>query len=92
MLANSAGGCTRRQMIKERQYKSKSDHNPLGLVCPKCGSSHMRRVKREGFWQVKFWPRFGMFPWECAQCRQTSLFRCRGERKRRESSEATQPI
>ena len=52
----------------------------------------MRRVKREGFWQVKFWPRFGMFPWECAQCRRTTLFRCRGERKRRSSVPAHEPV
>ena len=78
--------------MKSDQYKPGSERNHYGLVCPKCGSGHVRRVRREGFWQIKFWSRFGKFPWECAQCRNVTLFNCRGERKRRKPSEAKQTI
>jgi hypothetical protein len=50
------------------------------------------RVKREGFWQTKFWHHFGLFPWECAMCRKTTLFRSRGERKRKRSVPAQEPV
>jgi hypothetical protein len=40
----------------------------------------MRRLPRSGFWQQKFWPFFGMYPWECPTCRKLRLVRYRGKR------------
>ena len=42
----------------------------------------MRRLPREGFMQKKFWPIFGLFPWECPVCRKPHLMRSRGKRTR----------
>lgn len=74
--------------MKANSYKPGSERTLEGVTCPKCGSDHLRRVKREGFWQVSFLPKFGYFPWECAHCRITVMLRHRGERKRRQPVEA----
>ena len=43
----------------------------------------MRRVTRIGFLQKRFYPLFGLFPWECNTCREVKLLKKRGQRKRR---------
>lgn len=50
------------------------------MVCPKCKSPRIHRVKREGFVRVKLAPLFGYFPWECAACGKKQLLRTRGKR------------
>lgn len=68
----------------------RSSSNPV--ICPKCGTHHMRRLPREGFMQKKVWPLFGLFPWECPICRKLHLMRSRGKRVRgrRHTSESLQ--
>ncbi len=53
------------------------------FACPDCGSRHLRRLPRQGFMQLKVYPFFGYFPWECPICRQTRLYRKRGKRTHR---------
>jgi len=56
------------------------------MVCPKCGSVHMRRLPRQGFLQKHFYPRLGYFPWECPICRKIMMLKHRGKRRRRTST------
>ena len=42
----------------------------------------MRRLPREGFWQRRFWPILGYYPWECPLCRKPRLIRSRGKRQK----------
>jgi hypothetical protein len=35
----------------------------------------MRRLKREGFMQLKVYSAFGYYPWECPICRDPMLVR-----------------
>jgi ribosomal protein L40E len=44
------------------------------MVCRKCGSSALRRQKRHGFLQLKVFPLFGLYPWECAMCRKVRMY------------------
>jgi hypothetical protein len=44
------------------------------MVCRKCGASGLRRENRYGFLQLKIFPLFGLFPWECVFCRKTLLY------------------
>jgi hypothetical protein len=47
-------------------------------ACPNCAEVELTRVGRHGFLQEHVYPKFGMFPWECAQCRQIFLLKSRG--------------
>jgi hypothetical protein len=38
------------------------------MVCRKCGSDDLRREHRRGFLQMKDFPIFGFYPWECIKC------------------------
>jgi hypothetical protein len=42
----------------------------------------LRRVARKGIWQVKIFPVFGYYPWECPICRKTVMVRKQYLRKR----------
>jgi hypothetical protein len=53
--------------------------------CPNCDEIGLTRVTRHGFLQERVYPKFGMFPWECAQCRQVFLLKSRGRSYRRAS-------
>ncbi len=45
------------------------------MVCRCCGAfDSLRREVRVGFWQKKFFPIFGLFPWECVFCRKVKLY------------------
>jgi predicted RNA-binding Zn-ribbon protein involved in translation (DUF1610 family) len=59
---------------------SEGDRERLNLPCPACGTDHMRRLARAGFWQRQVFSRIGYYPWECPLCRKTRLFRVRGKR------------
>jgi len=52
------------------------------VVCPECGSRHLRRLPRQGFLQRKIYSTLGFFPWECPICRNNFLLRKRGKRVR----------
>lgn len=47
-------------------------------MCPKCTEVQLTRVARHGFLQEHVYPKFGLFPWECAQCREVFLLKSRG--------------
>jgi hypothetical protein len=49
----------------------------------------MRRISRKGFLQLKFFPLFGFYPWECPICRDTVLRKKQHQRKRRDTEEPT---
>ncbi len=53
-------------------------------ICRGCGGHHLRRVGRNGFLQVKLFPLFGYYPWECSACRRTQLLRQRGTRVKKQ--------
>jgi hypothetical protein len=50
------------------------------MVCPKCQSGRMHRLKREGFVELRVAPLFGYFPWRCSDCKAELLLRARNER------------
>ena len=52
-------------------------------TCPNCDEVELTRVARHGFLQERVYPRFGMYPWECAQCRQIFLLKSRGHSYRK---------
>jgi len=58
------------------------------MVCAKCQSPRMHRIRREGFLRVALAPLFGFYPWRCSVCRTEKLIRTRGIRKRHESSDS----
>jgi hypothetical protein len=47
----------------------------LSMVCRKCGCDALRREPRNGFLQMKVYPMFGLYPWECMMCRNVLLYR-----------------
>jgi hypothetical protein len=57
------------------------------MVCPKCQSHKMHRIRREGFLRENLAPLFGYFPWRCSVCRTEQLLRERGGQ--RSSQEST---
>lgn len=45
------------------------------MLCRCCGAfNSLRREERIGFWQKRFFPLFGLFPWECVFCRKVRLY------------------
>ena len=52
-------------------------------ICPNCAEAELTRVARHGFLQERVYPKFGMFPWECGQCRQIFLLKSRGHSYRK---------
>ena len=52
-------------------------------LCPRCNGKRTARVKRVGWMQTLVWSRFGLYPWECGDCRKAFLFKSRGKLKRR---------
>jgi uncharacterized C2H2 Zn-finger protein len=50
------------------------------MQCNECGTK-MRRLARRGFMQVKFYPIFGFYPWECPICRKITMERKQYQRK-----------
>jgi hypothetical protein len=57
------------------------------MVCRCCGAhDSLRREERRGFLQRRFFPRFGLFPWECKLCRKVRLYPAKSLAKLRESA------
>ena len=51
----------------------------LERICPKCRSSSSARIKRVGLLQTVVLPLFGLYPWECSDCRRTFFLKARGK-------------
>ena len=64
---------------------SESGNSSVDVVCPECGSLHLRRLPRQGFLQKRIYSSLGFYPWECPICRRIMLLRKRGKRVRRSS-------
>ena len=62
-------------------------------ICPKCRSKRVLRIRRAGLLQSVLFPQFGLFPWQCEDCRTLFVFKSRGKlkRKRREQGEPHLP-
>lgn len=52
------------------------------MNCRECGNC-LRRLARRGFLQVKIFPLFGYYPWECPVCRKTIMVKKQYLLKRR---------
>ena len=52
------------------------------MICQKCGASTLRREERRGFFQLKVFPLFGLYPWECTICREVGMYRRQFAEKR----------
>jgi hypothetical protein len=48
------------------------------MVCAKCQSNRMRRIKRVGFLRTRLAPLLGYYPWRCSLCATEKLLRARG--------------
>jgi hypothetical protein len=53
-----------------------------GMHCKNCGAP-LRRLARKGFLQLKVYPVFGLYPWECPLCRKELMVKKQYVRKRR---------
>lgn len=51
-------------------------------ICKTCHSADIHRITRRGFFQRKVYALFGLYPWECPHCRQISMLRDRGFRRK----------
>ena len=56
------------------------------MHCRDCGTP-MRRLGRTGFLQLKVYPFFGFYPWECPLCRKVMMMKKQYVRKRRSMQE-----
>lgn len=52
------------------------------MHCKNCRKP-LRRLARRGFLQLKIYPKFGYYPWECPICRETIMVKKQYMRKRR---------
>ena len=52
------------------------------MHCKNCGAT-LRRLARKGFLQLKVYPVFGLYPWECPLCRKELMVKKQYVRKRR---------
>jgi DNA-directed RNA polymerase subunit RPC12/RpoP len=60
-----------------------TEETVINPPCPRCQSKRTARVKRTGLLQRFVYYRFGLYPWECSNCRNNFLFKSRGKLKRR---------
>jgi hypothetical protein len=59
------------------------------MICPKCTSYRIRRIKREGFLRTSVAPLFGFYPWRCSTCGTVQLLRTRGRQASRRNADKT---
>lgn len=59
------------------------------MICKKCKSYRIRRIKREGYLQTKVAPLFGFYPWRCSNCGTVQLLKMRGRPARKRNSDTT---
>ena len=56
-------------------------HASEQMLCPDCGSGHMRRLYRRGLVQKVLMGLMGFYPWECPVCRLPYYSRKRNQRR-----------
>jgi DNA-directed RNA polymerase subunit RPC12/RpoP len=61
-----------RQKVKKRHH----------VKCPRCGSNHVKRESRVGFFQKVIYPMFGYFPWRCTGCKGRVMIKKQGGPRR----------
>lgn len=78
-------------MMKSRQERAWMGEKPQ---CPDCENIELRRQGRIGFLQRVVLTRFGLFPWECGQCRKVYMLpqRSIGYRQHTNHEEAALPV
>jgi len=59
------------------------------MICPKCTSYRIRRIKREGFLRRSLAPLFGFYPWRCSTCGTVQLLKTRGRPARKRNADKT---
>jgi predicted RNA-binding Zn-ribbon protein involved in translation (DUF1610 family) len=47
------------------------------IICPRCGDRALYRAERRGFLQLRVYPLFGVYPWNCVSCRKSILLKLR---------------
>jgi hypothetical protein len=57
------------------------------MICPKCKSYRIRRIKREGFLRVRLAPLLGFYPWRCSTCGTVQLLKTRGRPVRKRNAD-----
>jgi len=65
---------------------SKAVARRVDMHCRDCGNN-LRRLARKGFLQLKVYPLFGYYPWECPVCRKSQMIRKQHLRKGRSVQE-----
>jgi hypothetical protein len=53
------------------------------MACKNCGANDMMRRKRESFLEKNIYPLFGYYPWVCHICKERTLLKTRGERRKK---------
>jgi hypothetical protein len=48
------------------------------MECPRCGGNHLKRKRREGFFQRRVFSVFGYYPWKCSKCGGSFMLKKRG--------------
>jgi transposase-like protein len=48
------------------------------VECPRCGGNHLKRKRREGFFQLRVFSAFGYYPWKCSKCGASFMLKKRG--------------
>jgi len=69
---------TRQSLAREAAH---ADRTRDRVQCRYCGSEKVYRLFREGFWQERVLPAFGIYPWRCKACCANQLLRKRRIRK-----------
>lgn len=52
------------------------------MLCPKCGHERLHRAERHTFMEKKIFSLFGLYPWECGNCREHFMLKQRYEKAR----------
>lgn len=61
-------------------HKKSKKRRPV--LCPRCGSEYMKRLRRVGFLQGKIYSVLGYYPWRCTKCLGDFMLRRRGAPRR----------
>jgi len=69
---------------KEQQSAAQEARQPF--ECPRCGSEHMKRTRREGFLKRRICSIFGYYPWRCTKCLGNFLLKKRALPRRHRAS------
>jgi hypothetical protein len=56
------------------------------MICTKCKSYRIRRIKREGFLRKRLAPLLGFYPWRCSTCGTVQLLKTSGRPARKRNA------